>query len=232
VENVNRTLEARIAAREQELDASYRSLAALQRVQAAADERALIVRDLHDGLGSALFASLARIEGGRMEALEVAQMLRECIAEMRLVFEAMPPEERDFSSVLGSFRFRWHQLLQTQGIESEWLVDLPIGAVRLTPQGALQVLRVLQEALTNVLKHARATRICVSVSRGEGGGWCVQVEDNGIGLNGGDVAMAGRGMGNMQRRAQRLGASLSVRPAASGGTCVVLQLPADEAGVA
>jgi len=224
VEQANRTLESRVAERERELAASYRRLADLQRAQAAADERALIVRDLHDGLGSVLFTSLARAERGEMAGGDVAQMLRECIAEMRLVFEATPPDERDFAGVFGSFRFRWQQLLQAQGIRSEWAIDLPAGSIEMTPQNALQVLRVLQEALTNALKHAHAASVRVSIGRC-GDAWSLAVEDDGTGIAGADDASrSGRGIGNMMRRAQRLGGELSVDSGA-GGPRVTLRIP-------
>jgi len=224
VELANRTLESRVAARERELATSYRQLADLQRAQAAAEERALLVRDLHDGLGSVLFTSLARAERGDMAGGDVAQMLRECIAEMRLVFEATPPDERDFAGVFGSFRFRWQQLLQAQGIRSEWAIELPPGSIEMAPHNALQVLRVLQEALTNALKHARATSIRVSIARA-GDTWCLAVEDDGDGIAAaGDAPREGRGIGNMERRAQRIGGELSV-DSGGRGTRVTLRIP-------
>jgi signal transduction histidine kinase len=90
------------------------------------------------------------------------------------------------------------------------------------------VLRILQEAVTNVLRHARATRIRVATREraGDGGrpGVVVEVGDDGVGIAPG--AAAGRGLANMAFRAQRLGGELRVGPVEAGpGTRVELWLP-------
>ena len=72
LEDLNRTLETRVADRERELAANYTRLAALQREHAASEERQLIMRDLHDGLGSQLFTSLSRVERGDMDDAQIA----------------------------------------------------------------------------------------------------------------------------------------------------------------
>jgi signal transduction histidine kinase len=92
----------------------------------------------------------------------------------------------------------------------------------LSPHAALQLLRVAQEALTNVLKHARATRVEVRL-RHHGDMLEMEVEDDGRGLAAGPQRQ-GHGLGNMRSRAERLGGVLEVR-SGPAGTCVVLRLP-------
>ena len=72
LEDLNRTLETRVADRERALAANYERLAALEREHAASEERQLIMRDLHDGLGSQLFTSLSRVERGDMDDGQIA----------------------------------------------------------------------------------------------------------------------------------------------------------------
>ncbi|MEO8654249.1 MAG: ATP-binding protein, partial [Ramlibacter sp.] len=79
---------------------------------------------------------------------------------------------------------------------------------------------IAQEALTNVLKHAQARKVQVRFRQADGA-LQLEVEDDGCG---GVPATTGRGLGNMQARAQQLGGRLDVRMG-RGGTCVALQVP-------
>ncbi len=84
----------------------------------------------------------------------------------------------------------------------------------------LHILRILQEALTNVLKHARAHRIAVETGI-IGREVFIRISDDGCGFAG---HRQGRGLANMQRRAQALGGSLDIQPS-SAGTTLILHLP-------
>jgi signal transduction histidine kinase len=222
LEGMNQTLESRVADRERELSANYARLATLQREHAAAQERQLIMRDIHDGLGSQLFVSLSRVERGDMQGPQVADALRGCIADMRLALGTLTPDDTDFRSTLGDFLFRWETQLRTAGIHPAWTIDVPEGALEVKPHAALQLLRVAQEALTNVLKHARATRVQVRL-RQAGELLQLEVEDDGHG-SAAVPTVSGRGINNMRARARQLGGQLEVRKG-DGGTCVSLQVP-------
>jgi signal transduction histidine kinase len=221
LEDLNRTLETRVADRERALAANYERLAALEREHAASEERQLIMRDLHDGLGSQLFTSLSRVERGDMDDSQIATALRGCIADMRLALDALASDEHNLGAALGNFMFRWEAQLIAAGVRPRWDIDLPDDAMTLSPHAALQLLRVAQEALTNVLKHARATRVEVRLHQ-IGDMLEMEVEDDGRGL--GIAPRQGHGLGNMGARARRLGGELEMRSGASG-TCVVLRLP-------
>ena len=208
VEQLNRTLETRVAEREASLANNYEQLRRLERQHAAAEERQRIMRDLHDGLGSQLFLTLSRVEMGRIERAEVVQALRECIADMRLTLEAMSPESNDFLQAWGSFRFRWQQLLETAGLACSWEVDAGDRLVELSPHVILQLLRIVQEALTNVLKHAGAGKVAIRLRTDERT-IRIEVLDDGRGLGNGN-AHAGHGLVNMRARAQRVGAQLEI----------------------
>jgi signal transduction histidine kinase len=179
------------------------------------------MRDLHDGLGSQLFTSLSRVERGDMDDSQIATALRGCIADMRLALDALASDEHNLGAALGNFMFRWEAQLIAAGVRPRWDIDLPDDAMTLSPHAALQLLRVAQEALTNVLKHARATRVEVRLHQ-IGDMLEMEVEDDGRGL--GIAPRQGHGLGNMGARARRLGGELEMRSGASG-TCVVLRLP-------
>ena len=223
LEDVNQTLEARVAEREQQLAANYMRLFALERENAAAQERQRIMRDMHDGLGSRLFVSLSRVERGAMPPEEVASMLRDCISEMRLALDTLAPQEQDFRSTLGNFLFRWRNQLLACGIRPRWEIAVPDEALQLSPHASLQLLRMAQEALTNVVKHAGASEVQVRL-RVVDGQLELEVRDNGIGAAGVSPDSYGRGIVNMRARAGQLGGHVDVH-GGSGGTRVKVQVP-------
>lgn len=222
VEDMNQTLEQRVAQREKELATNYERMTALERENAASQERQRIMREIHDGMGSQLFVSLSRVERGEMRTIDVAEALRGCIAEMRLALDTLAPQELDFRSTLGNFLFRWRNQLIACGIRPSWDIDVPDEALRLSPHAALQLLRVAQEALTNVVKHAQATSVDVQL-RLVGERLELEVRDNGVGARPGE-GPPGHGVGNMRARAEQMGGSLELRGAAPG-TRLVVQVP-------
>ena len=219
--DLNETLELRVAERERHLAANFDRMADLQRDRAAAQERQLIMREIHDGLGSRLFTSLLRVERGDMSDRQIADTLRDCIADMRLALEALAPDD-DFQAALGNFLFRWQTQMQEARVQPTWAIDVPDSALNLPRQVVLQLLRIAQEALTNVLKHARAKNVRIEL-RQRSGMLELVVVDDGVGA---DLShgQTGRGIDNMQARARQIGGSLDMRSGA-GGTQVVLQLP-------
>lgn len=226
LEDLNRTLEWRVADRERELAANYVRMAALQQQHAASQERQLIMRDLHDGLGSNLFVSLSRVERGEMQGREIADALRACIADMRLALDTLAPDDPDFRSTVGDFMFRWLGQLKAAGIQPAWTLDMPDGDPGISPHATLQVLRIAQEALTNVMKHSGASQVQVRL-RQSGGMLEMEVEDDGSrAAAGAGSAGTGRGIANMRSRARQLGGTLEIRMDGRG-TCVTLRLPAN-----
>ncbi|MBE7939520.1 MULTISPECIES: AAA family ATPase [Ramlibacter] len=218
----NTRLEERVAERTRALEENHARLRRLERQIAADEERQRIMRDLHDGLGSQLFVTLSRVERDELEREDIASALRACIADMRLVLEAMTPDGNDFLAAWGSFRFRWEAQLAQAGLASHWAVRGAGDTLELPAATALQVLRIAQEGLANVMKHARAKRVEVGIAV-EDGALCLAVRDDGVGLK--DAPGPGsRGLDNMRARARRLGATLAIE-AAHPGTRLALQLP-------
>lgn len=219
---LNKTLESRVKAREQQLSESFVQRARLAREMAAEEERQRIMLDMHDGLGSRLFTSLSRVERGDMPQRDVAAMLRDCINEMRLVLDAMAPASDGVRCALGSFRYRWERQLAFADVASSWLIASELDEVFISAHQRLQILHVMQEGLTNVLKHAQATTVKVEVGV-DGPCLCVLIQDNGKGLPE-EGERGGRGLGNIRLRARRMGAEVSIQGGA-GGTRIYLSLP-------
>ena len=229
VERLNRDLEARVAEKSAALEANYARLADAQQRQALAEERQRLMRDMHDGVGGQLITALAALEGGTVAPADVAQIVRECIDDLRLVIDSMEPVDDDLIALLGSLRYRLEPRLKAAGVRLVWQVhDLP-ALPNLSPRNVLHILRILQEALTNALKHAGATKIALSTGVDTAADVAlIRIIDDGRGF---DAAAApassmttGRGLGNMHRRAQAVGGTLAIDSGVDG-TTVTLRLP-------
>lgn len=221
VEVLNQTLEARVDERERALKENYAQLHSLEKQHATDEERQRIMRDLHDGLGSQLFVALSQVEAREIEYEGISQVLRECIADMRLALEVMSPEGDNFLDAWGSFRYRWERQLEHAGVRSVWKIEAENNLLLLPPGAGLHVLRIAQEALTNVLKHAAAAQVKVTLSATDNV-VCLEVADDGRGADLAD--RHGRGLANMKTRARRLGGELlteSIQP----GTQLRLTFP-------
>jgi len=222
---LNRELEQRVAERAKDIERQYEQIAALQQRNAVADERERLMRDMHDGVGSQLMTTLHALERGEMPPAQVGELLRQCIEDLRLVIDSLEGSEESLASALANLRYRVEPRLAHAGLELAWEVDPRVGA-GLAPEAVLHVLRVVQEALTNAVKHARARRLGVRVGQ-NGGALIVDVVDNGVGgtLDEGSSVRGGRGLDNMRQRARSLGGELDVATD-DNGTRVRLRIPA------
>ena len=222
------SLEARVAQREAELAENFSRLGAFEREQARVQERQRIVQDMHDGMGSHLVSALMRVENDRLDQAQVAQVLREVIDDLRLSIDTLSSGDYDFQGALGNLLARIDQRVRSAGIALRWdnrlPDDLSVGA-----QPGLQLLRILQEALTNALRHAHARVLEVSAFADPATGQLtLALRDDGRGFDAaGTPPESARGLRNMRDRAQRIGATLRVASGTSGasGTEVRVDYP-------
>ena len=222
-QRMNAELEARVQQKQRELEANFEKLQHFSREAAVAEERQRIMSDMHDGIGAQLISALSLVESGEASPKEVAAVLRECIDDLRLTIDSLDGTEHELLPVLGNFRYRLDKRLRPLGIDLEWKAgDLP-PLPYLSPRNLLHILRILQEAFANVLKHAQATRVAVEtgVAADEREAF-IRVSDNGQGFE--PSELEGRGLGNMARRAAAFGGKVSV-VADGAGTTVELLLP-------
>jgi signal transduction histidine kinase len=195
------------------------------RQQALLDERQRVMRELHDGLGSTLISTLVAVERGNMPHEEVLGVLRECVDDLRMVIDSLEPIGQDLVLLLATLRHRLGYRLQLAGLNLSWEVSELPQLSWLGPAQALQVVRMVQEALTNVLKHARAKQVRIATEHESGSEHVtVLIEDDGIGFEPQHVA-AGRGLSHLRSRAEQLGGTVDVRSAPGAGTRVRLEFP-------
>jgi signal transduction histidine kinase len=233
-ETLNRELEWRVDEKHRELEDSYAARRALERDKLLAEERERLVREMHDGMGGQLVSLLSLAEADERADPRLVGGLRAALDDMRLVIHSLDPALQTLGGALGAARARFEPALAQSGIALEWQAgDLP-PTPWLQPQDYLQVLRIVQEALVNAVRHAGARRVAVrsGTRAGEDGraGIRIEVCDDGRGIDAATLARAGgRGVRHMRERAARLSGSLSFEPGDSGsgpGTRVVLWLPA------
>lgn len=212
-----------------ERDARQIQLRAFEREHAVNEERLRIMQDLHDGVGSQLLSTLMMVQGGNASREQTVLLLQECMDDIRLAIDTLAPDEPDLLPVLGNFRFRMEARYRAVGLDFLWINHSLPDALTLAPHAGLQLLRVLQEALANVLRHAQARRVKVEVyfSPRE---LRVRLEDDGVGMAAAPtMAGAGHGVANMRLRARKLGATLdwldAGGDAARPGTVVELVVP-------
>ncbi len=224
VEHMNVTLAQQVAEKERELAANYEKLRVMERERAVSHERQRMMQDMHDGLGSQLLSSLVAVERGALDPKGLAQVLRDAIDEMRLAIDTLSPGREGLLEALGNLRYRLEPRFRAAGIELGFTYrDLP-ERLDIPAEDALQILRVLQESLTNVLKHARAAHVRVDASlAADPERFVLAVSDDGGGFDPA-APTAGRGLSGMRRRAEAVGAALSVASDAQG-TRISLEYP-------
>lgn len=213
--------------RTQALEAAYAAKAQAEREQAAGEQRQRLLQDLHDGLGARLLT--LRLQARELTPSKLAQAIDECLLEMRLSVDTLTEDQGDLGVLLGSWRHRVAGMLRSAGLEMDWRVmDAPTLPC-LRGSGALELVRFLQEALANTVRHAQARRITVGTSRTPSHVilWWI---DDGQGID--PAAPEGTGRRSLAARAQRLGGRLDVFSPAprdwldvGTGTALALSLP-------
>jgi signal transduction histidine kinase len=224
-------LVARVREAEERLKASFAREEARARAGALANERTRLMRDLHDGLGGQLISIVALSERGQ-EGATITDAARAALKDLRLVIDSMDDIGGDLMLALGSWRERAAMQLRPHEITLDWHVATPQGLPlhpELRPWHVIQIVRILDEAVTNAVKHAAARHIAVTIETrddGQGAYGVVCIADDGRGFAPGDdgASQTTRGLRNMRSRAARCGAVLDLNSDASG-TRVRLQLP-------
>jgi signal transduction histidine kinase len=202
--------------------------------QAVLEERARLAREMHDGLAQGLGylnlkvqQTLRRLEQERPEAVvrelhEVRAVVQDLYAEVRSAIDGLriPFDVRQpFVTNLAVYA---EKISAQAGISIAVDVGEPIA--ELPPPTAAEVLRIVQEALNNIVKHADADAATIEV-RQAADGLCVVVRDDGRGFDAEAAERVGHvGLQVMRERAEALGAQLDIQ-SGSNGTAVTLELP-------
>ncbi len=205
--------------------AQRREEVALQRMQAVYEERQRMMADMHDGVGSQLVTALRLARREEVPRQDVAKVIQAAMNDLRLIIDARDGTSHELQSLLQQWVQHNQPQLAALGQRLQWAADDLPTPRHLSPLEALQVLRILQEALNNAVKHSGSATVNVTLKPVPGG--CeLSVCDEGSGIAAPRCEQfSGRGLTNMAQRAGRIGARLDVRPGEGRGTVVSLRLP-------
>lgn len=211
-ENLSKTLQLQVEERGKELDASYRRIADFERQAALSAERHRIMLDLHDGVGGHLTNMMAYMDNHEMKHPALQESVQTAIRELSGAIDSLEGDQ-DPMSVLAMLRGRYEPVLESQGIKLIWEVDGEPTLDPPGPEGNLNLVRLCQEALSNILKHAHANRVSIKVTDD-----MLSISDNGIGLQKETPKdkRTGHGLSSMRERATRIGATFDMSTTPQG----------------
>jgi two-component system sensor histidine kinase UhpB len=206
-------------------DSARRALAAQE------GERRRIARELHDEIGQVLTGmvlhseTLARRAPAELRSgiEQLREAARSGAEEVRQIARRLRPEALDELGLQSALLALCNEVSDSTHIEiaRDLERDLPLNG-----EQELVIYRVAQESITNVVRHADATRLDLTLRR-DAGGVLLIVSDDGVGI--GEAAdMRSNGIRGMRERALLVGAELTIRERSGGGTEVRLHLPSDE----
>jgi signal transduction histidine kinase len=220
---LNEKLEERVREREDELSRQFDRTRDLERRDILSRERQRLMREMHDGLGGHLVSSLALVESTDDADPEIVAALRDGLDELRLVIMSLDAGFTAVPALLASLRERLEPTLERRGIRFKWGVGDAPTPRRFGPEQMLSLLRIVQEAITNSVKHTQASTIEVTTAV-DGDTLLITVRDDGGGFA--EIIRRGRGLDNMTHRASELGGTLRIL-SDDGGTLIALTLPLD-----
>jgi PAS domain S-box-containing protein len=193
------------------------------------EDRERIARDLHDTVIQRLFAIGLSLQGGLTRTDDEATRVRiegaideidTAIRDLRSAIFSLHARRAVWTGVRDEVLALTSETARALGFQPSVRFDGLVDA-EITDLVRAQLIPSLREALTNIVKHAQATRVSVSLTVTDQ--ISLTVSDNGIGIA--DVVSGGRGLGNMAERAEALGGACEVRAGESGGTVVDWRVP-------
>ena len=203
--------------------------AQLQRIRT--EERAQLAQDLHDELGAVLMAAKLNVAGLRarctplgaevqLRLQQLTQLLDDGLAIKTRVVDGLQPSDLLRAGLVPALA----HLAQEFQSRTDIATHTRLENVALDEAAQLSVYRLVQECLTNIGKHARATRVTIDLQDGPGQA-VVAIGDNGIGFDPGGITPWTHGLAGMRRRIETTGGRLAFDSMPGAGTRVVAVLP-------
>ncbi len=239
VARVRKLTEAQLAQSrraEEELQCSFQQLRELTaRLQSVREEeRAMVAREIHDDLGQALTAIkidlaslIPRLRADQKEESEkvgsILNLADQTILSVRRIATELRPAILDDLGLVAAVEWAAEEFEARTGTKIR--LDLPDDDIVVDPQRATPIFRIFQETLTNVTRHADATRVDIRLEC-EFGDIVLEVRDNGRGIGDEQLSAVGSlGILGMRERAVLLGGALTISGAPGKGTVVTLRIP-------
>lgn len=220
-----------VSGNNQTIDRQSRELREQIEQRIVLEERERMNRDLHDGLSGQLLSLLLQARSGKIDPGLVERELSRSLEDLRLIAAARTSSSGDCLDALDLFRLRIAQQLAAADMALDWSAAADLPRPSWSQSDLLNVMRVLQEAVTNAIRHAGARRVAVSLDpvgdgAGDGAGIAIAVTDDGAGFEVSSALDRPGGLRNMRHRAGHLGGSLTVAANPAGhGSVVTLRVP-------
>ena len=204
----NERLEGEVQKRTLQIEQLNRELTLLEVERTRVQVREKLIQDMHDGFGSQLATASIMAKNNELSPPEMGQLLDDCLTDLQLVVDTHLASSHNLCDVLFDFKHRLLQRLGNTQLQLQFDIDVPEGAW-LSQDKTLQFLRVLQEAVSNALRHAGAQRLQIGVLlKPQEHKLEAFVRDDGQGLN--PARKAGRGLNTMKARVRELGGEIKL----------------------
>lgn len=202
------------------LDEQGRALQRQIEHAAVLEERQRFLADMHDGLGGQLLTLMLRLRRTQGASAKLADDVQAIIADLRLMTSTIGEDGVSFAAALARQYLQSVARASAAGVKLLWTVELSPDS-NPAPRDALDCLRLLDEAVTNAIRHAGARTVSVGITDRDG--FSIRVVDDGCGFDPERVT-AGAGLRNIRQRSTRLKGQVSFKRHPSGrGTIVELR---------
>lgn len=223
-----------IQSQKQEIEAAALALRQQERRSAVLEERQRLSRDMHDGIGGQLTSLLARVRSRGISPEQMEGELTSGLAELRLMVDSLDASDGPVADALAVLRSRVRTQTEARGMALDWTQSEDLDRIAADPTWVLNLNRLIQEAVTNAVRHSGGTRLGVEVRMEGEDRVAVVVRDDGAGFDR-DRVRPGRGLSNLAFRAAQMGGSVRFeRDEAGRGTVVsavvALPPPSDDPG--
>ena len=209
-----------ILSQQQEIEATALALQQQERRSAVLEERQRLSRDMHDGIGGQLMSLLARVRSRRITPEQMEGELTSGLAELRLMVDSLDASDGPVADALAVLRSRIRTQTEAARMSLDWSQSEALTDVVGEPNWVLNLNRLIQEAVTNAVRHAKADHLSVAVEVVDDRRLAVTIRDNGIGFDK-DRVRPGRGLSNLAFRAAQMGGAIEIgRDGVVGGAVV------------
>jgi len=209
-----------------ELDEKSRQVAYEMRNRAILEERQRFTRDIHDGIGGQLLSLLLRIRSGALDHGRISEEVQASLNDLRLVVDSIDHLGDDLDAALYTFRVRAEPQMRAAGIDFHWQQPDALQGSLSGTGATLHLYRMIQEGLSNAIRHARASRVQVRIEQPDDASLIVSVIDDGDGMSATELGTPGKGIRNLKSRAKLLKADVCLAPGPGGvGTRLTITAP-------
>ncbi len=199
------------------------------------EEKERLSREIHDGIGGSFSNAIMMLdlvgekmagsdESGRLEHLK--NLLTEGLAELRDLIWTIEEDECRLGDLVPLIREKTDSALGNGGISSAFEVSMENPEIVLPAKTRLNLIRIVQEALANIVRHAHATEVRIGIE-GAGGIIRLTIIDNGDGFDPPASHTGGFGLRNMQKRCEEMGGEFVMESQPGGGTRIGISLQSE-----